>query len=80
MRLLLAVVVALLSTAPVSHAEGPAAPAAAAARADKPLHVSVFIGDFTAKPDRSRLTRSGGGYGWGLGGDLLYLAFRGGGY
>jgi len=70
LRFLLAVVFALLLAAPAPHAEEAAdpPPAEATAGRDKPLQVSLLIGDFTAKPDRSRLTRSGGGYGWGLGG------------
>jgi len=70
MRFWLAVVAALMLSASVSSAaEGvDSSSAEAASKPDKPLHAWLLIGDFTATPDGSRLRRSDGGYGWGLGG------------
>ena len=65
-----ALITALVTAAVVSPAaEAVESPAAeSAATPDKPLYASLILGDFNARPDRIGLTRTGGGYGWGLSG------------
>lgn len=70
MRLGTVLVTALMSAASLSLAsEGTEPPTdESPGRPDRPLYASLFLGDFNAKPDGDRLTRSSGGYGWGLSG------------
>ena len=70
MRSSISLVVVLLLSVTASHAseEVDPSPDQTAGKPDKPLYASLLLGDFNAKPDRDRLTRSGGGYGWGLAG------------